>query len=44
MNEEAAEKEKEAVVRYISGNSDLSRKHFPSVGQVPIKASDFLFI
>jgi SAM-dependent methyltransferase len=31
-------------VNFISGNSDLSRKHFPSVGQVPIKASDFLFI
>ena len=30
-------------VSFISGNSELSRMHFPTVGQVPIKAADFLF-
>jgi SAM-dependent methyltransferase len=30
-------------VSFISGNSKLSRMHFPTVGQVPIKAADFLF-
>jgi 2-polyprenyl-3-methyl-5-hydroxy-6-metoxy-1,4-benzoquinol methylase len=30
-------------VRFISGNSDLGKMHFPTIGQVPVKASDFLF-
>ena len=30
-------------VNFISGNNNLGRMHFPTVGQVPIKASDFLF-
>jgi SAM-dependent methyltransferase len=30
-------------MRFISGNSELGKRHFPTVGQVPLKAADFLF-
>jgi len=30
-------------VQFISGSSELGKMHFPTIGQVPVKASDFLF-
>jgi 2-polyprenyl-3-methyl-5-hydroxy-6-metoxy-1,4-benzoquinol methylase len=30
-------------VKFISGDSQLGKMHYPAVGQVPVKASDFLF-
>ncbi len=30
-------------IRFINGNSELSKAHSPSIGQVPIKAADFTF-
>ena len=32
-----------SFVRFINGNPELSKAHFPTIGEVPIKAADFTF-